>query len=153
MHRATPGGGARGLTATLALVLALSACGGTGQGGGPGPSGGSGQSVNERITTATVCLQAASAVSDAASIAVKLATSTITPSDAQQQLGTIQVRVDKLASQNASLPIGMKLKDLSTAIGDVRTVNPTDVASVQTPATEVSTAATAVIGACAAAGG
>ncbi len=89
---------------------------------------------------------------DAAAVGVKLATTSVTPAEAQQQLATIQVSVDNLARKNPSLPIGVELMALSTAINAVLTAAPTDAASIQTSAMQLGTAATGVVDACAAAG-
>ncbi len=143
----------RTLTAGLLLSLGLAACGATSAGTGQvtGPATASALSLGDRTATATVCVQAASSVASAGSTGVKLASAAITAADAQQQLSAIQANIDSLAGKNASLQIGAKLKDLSTAIANVIKINPQDVGSLQASATALGSAATGVLDACAAA--
>ena len=133
----------RRLAPAVALVgLAVPACG----------SGSSGLSLADRATTVSVCVQAGTAVRDAASVAVQLASTSITPSQAQQQLQAEQATVDRLAAANSSLPIGVKLKGLAAAIAMLQKQNPADPASLQQPANDLRKAAEAVLGGCAAVG-
>jgi len=122
------------------VVLLVTSCQGAGSGG---------LSVTDRATTAQVCLQTGGAIKDAAGVGVQLAARSITPAQAGQQLQPIQAKVDGLATANTSLPVGAKLKELSTAISGLTASSSTDPSAYTSGATAVRTAAQALLSSCA----
>jgi hypothetical protein len=132
--------------AVLAVLL-VAGCGSSGSSGG---SGGSGLSVQQRLQTGQVCVDVAGSVSTAAQVGLKLANGSITQADATTQLQPVTKHVSDLASQNAALPIGPSLKQLSDSIGKVEAISPTNVADVKAAGSQLTTTTKDLLASCAA---
>ncbi len=132
--------------AVLAVLL-VAGCGSSGSSGG---SGGSGLSVQQRLQTGQVCVDVAGSVSTAAQVGLKLANGSITQADATTQLQPVTKHVSDLASQNAALPIGTSLKQLSDSIGKVEAISPTNVADVKAAGSQLTTTTKDLLASCAA---
>ncbi len=132
--------------AVLAVLL-VAGCGSSGSSGG---SGGSRLSVQQRLQTGQVCVDVAGSVSTAAQVGLKLANGSITQADATTQLQPVTKHVSDLASQNAALPIGTSLKQLSDSIGKVEAISPTNVADVKAAGSQLTTTTKDLLASCAA---
>ncbi len=131
--------------AVLAGLL-VAGCGGSGGSG----SSGSGLSVQQRLQTGQVCVDVAGSVSTAAQVGLKLGSGSITQAAATTQLQPVTKHVSDLASQNAALPIGPSLKQLSEAVATVEAVSPSNVADVQAAGSQLTTATKDLLSSCAA---
>ncbi len=127
-------------------VLAALLVAGCGSSGGSG----SGLSVQQRLQTGQVCVDVAGSVSTAAQVGLKLANGSITQAGATTQLQPVTKHVSDLASQNAALPIGTNLKQLSDSIGKVEAISPTNVADVKAAGSQLTTATKDLLASCAA---
>ncbi len=72
------------------------------------------------------------------------------PSAAPVRQTPVTKHVSDLASQNAALPIGASLKQLSDSIGKVEAVSPTNVADVKAAGSQLTTATKDLLASCAA---
>jgi hypothetical protein len=137
--------------AVLAVLL-VAGCGSSGSSSGSGSSGssGSGLSVQQRLQTGQVCADVAGSVSTAAQVGLKLANGSITQAAATTQLQPVTKHVSDLASQNAALPIGTSLKQLSDSIGKVEAISPTNVADVKAAGSQLTTTTKDLLASCAA---
>jgi len=130
--------------AVLAGLL-VAGCGSSG-----GNSSGSGLSVQQRLQTGQVCVDVAGSVSTAAQVGLKLGNGSITQAAATTQLQPVTKHVSDLASQNAALPIGPSLKQLSEAIAKVEAISPSNVADVKAAGSQLTTATKDLLSSCAA---
>ena len=110
----------------------------------------SGLSVQQRVQTGQVCVDVAGSVSTAAQVGLKLANGSITQADATAQLQPVTTRVRDLATQNAALPIGTSLQQLSDSIGKVQAASPGNVADVKAAGSQLTTATKDLLSSCAA---
>ncbi len=134
--------------AVLAALL-VAGCGGSGS-SGSGSGSGSGLSVQQRLQTGQVCVDVAGSVSTAAQVGLKLANGSSSQADATTQLQPITKHVSDLASQNAALPIGTSLKQLSDSIAKVEAISPTNVVDVKAAGSQLTTATKDLLASCAA---
>lgn len=129
--------------ALLAVGLPLLAC------GAHGGSSGGGLSVADRASTAGVCVTVSGDVATAVNVGIKLAAQSLTPAQAQAQLGPVLVKLSTVASQNAALPIGKTLQHLVDTITSATQASPTDVTAVRAAAGSLGTAGKDVLASCA----
>ncbi len=111
------------------------------------PSGG--LSINEKLATIQVCVSAGGNLRTVAIIGAKVAQQSLTPAAATQQLQPINDKIGTLAKENAALPIGHSLTQLSDAITAIEKLSPTDLSGIQTGSGTLLTATKAVIASCA----
>jgi len=135
--------------AVLAALL-VAGCGSSGNSSGSVSGSGSGLSVQQRLQTGQVCVDVAGSVSTAAQVGLKLANGSITQANATTQLQPVTKHVSDLASQNAALPIGTSLKQLSDSIAKVEAISPTNVADVKAAGSQLTSATKDLLASCAA---
>ncbi len=131
--------------AVLVLVLSvagLTACSGSGDAAG-------GLSLADKARTAKVCLDVAGAVKSASDVGAKVAQGVITQAEAAAQLEPIATRMTSLAEQNAALPIGKNLKNLSESVVALQKVSPDAPTSFQSAAESLASQAKIVVADCA----
>ncbi len=106
--------------------------------------------MQQRLQTGQVCVDVAGSVSTAAQVGLKLANGSSSQADATTQLQPITKHVSDLASQNAALPIGTSLKQLSDSIAKVEAISPTNVVDVKAAGSQLTTATKDLLASCAA---
>ncbi len=107
-------------------------------------------SLTQRVSTVQVCVGAGGAVRSAALVGVKVAQQSLTPAQAAPQLQPIAAQAGTLAKQNASLPIGRGMQQLSDAITALEKASPADASGVQSGAQALLSATKTVLADCAA---
>ena len=111
-------GPALAVTTLILSVAGLTGCGTSGD------AAGGGSSVVDKAKTAKVCVDVASSAQGAADVGMKVARGTITQAEAAAQLEPIAAEVAALAKDNAVLPLGKNLQQLSDNIASLQKVSP-----------------------------
>lgn len=125
-------------------VVGLSGCSTSGD-----AADGDGLSLAEKANTAKVCVDVASAVKSASDVGAKVAQGATTQADAAVQLEPIAARVESLAEQNAALPIGKNLQQLSDSVAALQKVSPDAPTDFQAAAESLASQTKIVVADCA----
>ena len=135
--------------ALVVPVLALAITGVSGCSKAGDVAGGGGLSLVDKAKTVQICVDVAGSLTSAAAVGAKVAQGSITQADAAAQLQPIAASVTTLAGQNASLPIGKGLQQLSDSIIGLQKVSSSAPSDVQAAAASLASATKGVLASCA----